>query len=69
MGAQGWTATGSLTRRAKPERLARPGKMGMTASAINANNGLYMQTIMNIPAVRLCADRVRCPPKVSIVTE
>ena len=24
---------------------------------------------MNIPAVRLCADRVRCQPEVSMVTE
>ena len=24
---------------------------------------------MNIPAVRLCADRVRCQPEVSLVTE
>ena len=24
---------------------------------------------MNIPAVRLCADRVRCQPKVSMMTE
>ena len=60
--AQGSTATGSLTRRVKPERLARPGKMGMTTSTIIAKKGLYMN-------IRLCADRVRCQPVVSMVTE
>ena len=40
--AQGSTATVSLTRRVKPERLARPGKIGMTTSIIIAKNGLYM---------------------------
>ena len=40
--AQGSTSTGSLTSRVKPERLARPGKMGMTTSTIIAKKGLYM---------------------------
>ena len=41
--AHGSTATGSLTHRVKPERLARLGKMGMTTSTITAKKGLYMQ--------------------------
>ena len=40
--AQGLTATGSLTRRAKPEKLARPGKIGMTTCTIIAKSGVYM---------------------------
>ena len=43
--------------------------MGMTTSTIIARNGLYMHVCMNIPAVRLCADRVRCQPELSMVTE
>ena len=43
--AQGSTAMGSLTRRVKTKRLARPGKMGMTTCAIIAKNGLYMQSM------------------------
>ena len=43
--AQRLTATGSLTRRVKPERLARPGKMGMTTSTIITKNGLYIQSM------------------------
>ena len=39
--------------------------MGMTTSTIIAKNGLYMPVCMNIPAVRLCADRVRCQPEVA----
>ena len=61
--AQGSTARVNL------ERLARPGKMGMTTSTIIAKNGLHMQSMYEYTAVRLCADRVRCPPEVSMVTE
>ena len=43
--AQGSTATGSLTRRVKPIRLTRPGKMGMTTSTIIVKNGSYMQSM------------------------
>ena len=43
--------------------------MGMTTSTIIANNGLYMQACMNISALHLCADRVRCQPEVPMVTE
>ena len=50
--AHGSTATDSLTSRFEPERLE------MTIGPINANNGLYMQSIMNIPALRLRADGV-----------
>ena len=39
------TATGSLTHRVKPERLAWPSKMGMTTGTINANSGLYVQRV------------------------
>ena len=67
--AQGSTATGSLTSKVKPERLDQPGKMGMTTGTINANNGLCMQSMYEIPALRLCADNVRCLPEVSMVTE
>ena len=43
--AKGLTATGSLIRRVKPERLALPGKMAMTSSTIIGKNGLYMQSM------------------------
>ena len=39
------TATGSLTSRVKPERLARPGKKGMTTSAIIAINSLSTESM------------------------
>ena len=65
---QGSTATSSLTRRVKPERLARPGKMGMTTSTIIAKNGLYMQNMYEYTS-SLRADRVRCQPEMSMVTE
>ena len=39
------TATSSFTRRVKPERLAQPGKMGMTTSTIIAKNSLYTQSM------------------------
>ena len=61
---QGSTAMGSLTRKVKPERLAR--QMEMTTSTIIAK---MAYTCMNIPSLRLCADRVRCQPEVSMVTE
>ena len=64
--AQGSTATGSLTRRVKPERLARLGKMEMTTSTVIAK---IAYTCKEIPAVRLCVDRVRCQPVVSMVTK
>ena len=67
--AQGSTAMGSLTRRVKPERLARPGKMRMTTSTTIAKRAYTRKACMNIPAVRLCADRVKCQPAVSMVTE
>ena len=38
----GWLK-GSLARRVKPKRLARPGKMEITTSTVIAKNGLYMQ--------------------------
>ena len=60
--AHGSTATGSLTCRVKPERPARPDKMRMTKMAYTC------KACMNIPAVRLCADKVRCQPVVSEVT-
>ena len=61
---------GSLTCRVKSERLAQPGKLGMTTSTIIAKKKAYTcKACMNIPAVRLCADRVRCQPEVSMVTE
>ena len=66
--AQGSTAAGSLTRRAKPERVARPGKKGMTTSTIIAKNGLYMQNMYEYTS-SLRADRVRCQPEMSMVTE
>ena len=52
--AQGSTATGSLTQKGWPS------KMGITTSTIIAKNGLTCKACMNIPVVRLCADRVRC---------
>ena len=67
--AQGSTAKGSLTRRAKPEWLAPSGKMGLTTSTIIAKMAYKCKACMNITAVRLCADRVRCQPEVSMVTE
>ena len=67
--AQGSTATGSLTRRVKPKRLARLGKMGMTTGTRIAKNDLYMQSMYEYTSSRLCADRVGCQPLVSMVTE
>ena len=43
--AQGSTATGSLARRVKPERLARVDKMGMTTKTIIAKNGLHAKHV------------------------
>ena len=63
------TATSSLTRKVKPGKLDQAKKMGITTGTINANNGLYIQSVLNIPAVRLCADRVRCQPEEFMVTE
>ena len=62
--AQVSTATGSLTRRVKPERLARLDKMGMTTRTIIAKNGLYMQSTYKYTSRCLCADRVRFQPEV-----
>ena len=58
-------------RRVKPEKLALPGKMGMTTSTIIAKKKAYTckACTKNIPTVCLCADRVRCQPDVSMVTE
>ena len=60
--AQRSTATGSLTRRIKPERLARPCKVEMTTSPIVAKNGLYVHSMYEYTSVR-------CQPEVSMVTE
>ena len=67
--AKGSTATGSLTRRVKPERLARLDKRGMTTRTIIAKNGLYMQSTYKYTSRCLCADRVKCQTEVSMVTE
>ena len=69
---QGSIAMGSLTRRVKPERLARQNGNDNYNCTIIAKNDLgpiTCKACMNIPAVRLCADRVRCQPEVSMVTE
>ena len=51
---QGSTATGSLTRRVKPIRLTRPGKMGMTTSTIIVKNGSYMQSMYEYTIHYVC---------------
>ena len=70
--AQGSTATRSLTRRAKPSMKGWP----TSPAKWEWQLVLYMlimahtcKVCMNIPAVHLCADRVRCQPVVSTVTE